>query len=72
MAILGLIIISLAWFYQWFSAKKQIQPIFVGVYSLGVVFLIIDGFLSGAMTIGIFNVFTLVPAVLLFLKLRAK
>ncbi|MGI5826408.1 MAG: hypothetical protein ACOX50_03275 [Patescibacteria group bacterium] len=72
MAILGLLIISLAWFYQLFFPKKQIQPIFVGVYSLGVVFLIIDGFLSGAMTIAIFNILTLAPAVLLFLKLRAK
>jgi hypothetical protein len=72
MAILSLVIISLAWFYQLFSSKKQIQPVFVGAYALGVAFLIIDGFLSGAMSIAIFNILTLAPAVLLFLKLRAK
>jgi hypothetical protein len=71
MTILGLVIIALAWFYQLvsFSKKKHIQPLFVGVYCLGVVFLIIDGFLSGATVIALGNIVTLVPAALIFLKL---
>jgi hypothetical protein len=70
MTIIGLLIIALAWFYQLGNlAKKQIQPIFVGLYCLGVLILIIDGFLGGARLVALGNIITLTPAALVFLKL---
>ena len=40
----GLLLIVLGWAYQvWFLAKREtaIQPVFVGLYALGVLFLIL-------------------------------
>ena len=64
---LGLLVIVIAWIYQWNSmrtGKKQLlEPIFPLLYGIGVLMLIISDGLSGTYTISsILNVLTLLVA----------
>jgi len=73
---LGLLIIVLGWIYQaWslFNGDKLIQPIFVGLYALGVLFLIL-----GASPINALNFISLdglsfiIAIIVLVLALKKK
>lgn len=74
---LGLTIICLAWFYEFYllSVKKDknIKIFFVLAYILGVLMLVIDGFMSGLTNIASLNLISLIISVgVLFMLIKNK
>ena len=70
---IGLAILGLGWAVQlYYVTKKQknIQPAFVGIYGMGVVFLVIDGFQTGLNTLAWLNSAILVLVVLILIVLK--
>lgn len=70
--IFGLTLIVLSWAYQlvkMLSGNREIQPVFVGLYALGAVFLTYDGIASQLTTMAALNLLSAVVAgsVLVFL-----
>lgn len=68
----GLVLVILAWVYQLFkvmSGSRQIDPVFVGIYVLGVVILTYDGIVGQLTTMAALNLLSAVAAggVLVFL-----
>ena len=64
---IGLGVIVLAWLYQLVSlasGNQNLRFAFAGLYALGVVALVVDGFMSGMQTIAYFNLASLVAALL--------
>ena len=62
-ALVGLILIVLSWVEQIIYSckhKKQISALFVGLYLLGVTFLVLDGFINNNLTIALFNLATFI------------
>jgi chromate transport protein ChrA len=71
---IGLVLVSLAWIfqvYQVFKGKKEIQKTFLGLYILGVVFLVINGFNLGSNG-SWFDLLTIILAGLVFIKISNK
>ncbi len=67
---LGLIIIGwLVQLYHLFKGTKEIQPLFLGLYIIGVGLLIYSDAASGITTAAIFEAGTLLGAVLVLAKL---
>jgi hypothetical protein len=60
--ITGLILIVLGWSIQLFARTKTIQPAFPICYALGVLLLVIQGFLSGNFLIAGLNLVAVVLA----------
>jgi len=58
----GLILIVLGWSIQLFARTKTIQPAFPICYALGVLLLVIQGFLSGNFLIAGLNLVAVVLA----------
>lgn len=72
---IGLGVIVFAWIYQFVSisfGNRNIQPAFVGIYAIGVLLLVVDGFMSGLSTIAAFNLVSFVVALLTLLLLVKK
>jgi hypothetical protein len=73
---LGLAIVCIAWFYQFcliaYKKDKIINNMFVGVYAVGVLFLVIDGFMSGVNSITWLNLISLVISVGVLVALMKK
>lgn len=70
-SIVGLFIITLGWILQLVSKEpKLIKPTFVGFYALGVLLLVIDGYLAGLYNLAILNFATLILSALVFLRTR--
>jgi hypothetical protein len=63
-SLIGLFVVIAAWIVEFFlmGKKKKINPIFIGVYILGVGILVYDGFISGSVEIAIANLISLVIA----------
>lgn len=71
---IGLIIIAIGWIiqlYYVFKNKKEIQPLFVLAYMIGVLILMIGIYLSSK-TISYYELLTLIASALVFLKLKVK
>lgn len=71
-AIIGLAIVIFAWILQFFimDKRKKISPYFVFVYSIGVIFLVYDGFSSGLTSLAVANLVSLVVSLAVFIKLK--
>ncbi|MFZ2038864.1 MAG: hypothetical protein WAV11_02920 [Minisyncoccia bacterium] len=73
---LGLFLIVLGWAYQtWFLYKgnKQIQPIFIGTYALGVLFLVFGAPNAGVASLASLDGLSLIIAIFaLILVIRKK
>jgi hypothetical protein len=63
-SLIGLFVIIAAWIVEFFlmGKKKKMNPIFIGVYIIGVGILVYDGFTSGAVELAIANLISLVVA----------
>jgi len=73
MAIVGLIAITLGWVAQFLSMKKKDQklnPLFLMMYSLGVLFIIVDGFTTKAMPLAVANIASLLASFSVYLKVQ--
>jgi hypothetical protein len=72
----GLSLIILAWVLQFgkmLVSKKEVWPAFVVIYALGVILLVVDGFLSGLTTLAILNLVSFVAALaVFFVSLRKR
>ncbi len=74
-AIIGLILIGLSWIEQVIYLKKnknKISCLFVGLYSLGVAFLVLDGFVNNNFMMAILNLITLVFSGIVFILIKKK
>lgn len=72
MTSLGLISIIVGWIVQLRSLSKkknQIQSTFVGFYSLGVLFLVVDGFQNGLTSLAVLNLISLIVSALVLYKI---
>ena len=73
MTLAGLILISAGWLIQYYAMKgkeKSIQKNFVLVNCLGILILIIDGYLAGQTYMAAGNALTLVASAAVFLKIK--
>ncbi|MCK9568052.1 hypothetical protein M0R72_03810 [Candidatus Pacearchaeota archaeon] len=63
-SLIGLFVIIAAWIVEFFlmGKRKKINPIFMGVYILGVGILVYDGFTSNTIDLAIANLISLVVA----------
>ncbi|MFA5413509.1 MAG: hypothetical protein WC348_03140 [Patescibacteria group bacterium] len=72
----GLLLIILAWILQlgkMLVSKKEVWPAFVAIYALGVLLLVVDGFLSGLTTLAILNLVSFAAALaVFFVSLRKR
>ena len=69
----GLACIIAGWFIQLYHAWKgvrEIQPLFVMTYTVGVLLLVIDGYMSGLMELAMLNLVSMVVASLDLIKSR--
>lgn len=69
---LGLMLIIIGWALLYFhlrNNKAGISLKFVGIYSLGVLFLVIDGFIAGMNRLAYLNLLSFVMAVLVFVHI---
>jgi len=69
---IGLALIIVSWIIQFINKSKEISPIFVGVYALGVVLLAIDGFTGGLIELAVLNVVSGVVSLGVLVKLIKK
>jgi len=73
MTIIGLTLIAVAWIIQLVSTTNEnhkMHLLFAGLYTIGVLLLVIDGYLTGATTIASLNLISLVGSAFVFLKLK--
>ncbi len=66
---IGLIIIIIAWIFQVLSlrnGKNALSDKFVMIYSAGLVFLIVDGFVSGLESLAFLNLVVLLIAGIIY------
>jgi len=70
LSLIGLAVIVVAWVLEFFlmGKKKKINPIFIGVYIIGVGILVYDGFTSNSIELGIANLVSLVFAAIVLGK----
>jgi hypothetical protein len=72
LSIIGLILIVIGWLIQasyMFKGQKTIKPLFVIAYMIGVLLLIIDGFMSNLISLAIFNLISMIVAGLVLILL---
>jgi hypothetical protein len=67
---IGLILIIVGWGIQLFSKKKSIAKNFILAYCLGVVLLVIDGWLSGLTNLAVLNSLSFVAALAVYFKIK--
>ena len=70
---LGLVILIAGWLIQFFSMSKKnksVSPWFVFVYSIGVLLLVIGGFMSNMMALAALNMASVVATLLVMLRLK--
>ncbi|VVC04421.1 Uncharacterised protein [Candidatus Bilamarchaeum dharawalense] len=75
LSVLGLVLITLGWFVQYLSiskGKKEIVKMFPALNALGILLLIIDSYIGGALDIVFGNVLTLLGALIVFISIRKK
>ena len=75
MAIVGLALIVIGWIIQLvyaFKGKKEIQPRFIIAYAVGVLLLVVDGFICEAITIASLNLICLVVAAVVLFKVKPQ
>jgi hypothetical protein len=75
MASIGLILIITAWILQLFTVSatdKNMKPLFVALYCIGVLVLVVDGIMGKLYTLALLNFVSFLTAGLVFLKLRSK
>ena len=71
----GLLIIALAWVIQFVSMHKkgkEIAPAFLGVYSLGLIILVLDSWQGGVSYASALNLASLIIALMVFSKVSEK
>jgi membrane-bound ClpP family serine protease len=73
-SLIGLSIIIISWVVLFFLIKKskRISPIFIIIYSLGVLVLVYDGFNSGLRSLAIANLISFIVSVLVLIKVLKK
>ena len=69
---IGLTIVIIAWLVQFtlMDKKKKIYLSFIIIYSVGVCFLVYDGFSSGLTNLAIANLISLFAALAVLIKLK--
>jgi len=71
----GLSFITIAWLLQLLKLLRQSKKVslaLLGVYALGVVLLIIDGFANGMESLGYYNISSLLASLTVFLLVIKK
>jgi len=70
LSLIGLGIVIVSWILEFFfmGKRKKISPVFVGTYILGVGILVYDGFISGAIYLGIANLLSMIVAAIVLGK----
>jgi membrane-bound ClpP family serine protease len=66
---IGLVLIIFAWIFQFVKMVKNgktIRPAFVALYAVGVLLLVIDGFMSGFTVLASLNLVSFVAALAVF------
>lgn len=69
---LGLFLIISGWLYQLIQKTNKVEPLFVGLYIVGVMFLIIDGYKEGLLILAFLNLISLALATTLLYRLTKK
>lgn len=71
-AVIGLVLVIIAWVLQFFlmDKKKKISALFIIFYSIGVVFLVYDGFSAGLNDLAIMNLISLAASLVVLVKLK--
>jgi len=72
---IGLMVIIIAWIWQYISLTKKsgkISPLFIMLYGVGISFLVIDGFNNGLRELSYLNTIALVAALLVYTKTSKK
>ncbi|MEI6731295.1 MAG: hypothetical protein WCK90_01310 [archaeon] len=71
-ALIGLILIIIAWAMQFLfmNKNKKIYTSFVAMYIIGVAFLTYDGFTSGVNNLAMANLISLIVSLAVLIKLR--
>ena len=73
-SLIGLLLVIFGWLIQLIKMKKdlKINPCFVGLYSLGVLILVYDGFNSGLNNLATANLFSLIISAIILFKILKK
>jgi CDP-diglyceride synthetase len=78
-ALIGLVLIIIGWAiqaYYVYNGKKEVHQLFIAAYMIGVLLLVIDGFMNNLTSLAILNLISLVVSglvlVMLFSKPKAK
>jgi len=71
LALLGLGIVVLAWIVQLIRMKKtkEIMPCFICLYVIGVILLIVDGFIGDATYLALLNLLSAVVALIVLIRI---
>jgi hypothetical protein len=67
---IGMLLIILGWLIQFLSKDKAIKIGFVLVYAIGVLFLVVDGFMKELTFLAILNLVSFLTAFAVFVKFR--
>jgi len=70
----GLVVLILGWVIQFFSMskkKKNMNPSFILVYTIGVLMLVLGNYMTGYTSIAILNLVSSLSAIPVLVKLRA-
>jgi len=74
-ALLGLGLVVIAWIiqlvYSW-KGSKEIKNRFLVIYAVGIALLVIDGYRTGMKSVAIFNLISLVIAMIIFIRVSSK
>jgi lipid-A-disaccharide synthase-like uncharacterized protein len=70
LSIIGLSIIVISWIIQFFQMNKrrEISKAFLVMYSLGVLFLVIDAFKSNQIDFAVINTLSMIVAIAVLIK----
>ena len=73
-SLIGLLLVIFGWLIQLIKMKKdlKINPYFVGLYSLGILILVYDGFSSGLNNLAIANLISLIISAIVLVKILKK
>ena len=76
LTISGLVIICIAWLYELYllisKGDMMLSVLFVGIYTLGVLMLVVDGFMLGASSVTWLNLVSLLLSAGILLVLMKK
>jgi uncharacterized protein with PQ loop repeat len=73
LSLIGLSLIIIGWLIQFFyqlKNKKGINPLFIIIYIIGVLVLVVDGYLSGLIELAVLNLISSIIAALVLIKLK--